>query len=184
MGFKISWLGFSGRSRDEVLATLHLTDTGVVEGVPESPISVTSVPNGWTIVWLNRFDHPFAEDASLRLFSQDCTVIAVHVHEGIMFSGVECYREGAPVWSVTHNAQEGMYDLQTEGTLPEAFAEIRARLTGEQDREGGAHAEVDYIFDVPVELAMTLSGFRHDRWRYDWGELTVSPRRESRKPTH
>ena len=171
MGFKISWLGFSGRSRDEVLAVLHLTDTGVVEGVPESPISVTSVPNGWTIVWLNRFDHPFAEDASLRLFSQGCTVIAVHVHEGIMFSGVECYREGAPVWSVTHNAQEDMDDLETEGTMPEAFAEIRARLTA---REGAA----DHIFDIPVELAMTLSGFRHDRWRYDWGQPRFTEARE------
>ena len=183
MGFKICWLGFFGRSRDEVLAVLHLTDTGVVEGVPESPISVTSVPNGWTIVWLNRFDHPFAEDASLRLFSQGCTVIAVHVHEGIMFSGVELYRDGKPVWSVTHNAQEGTYDLQTEGSLPEAFAEIRARLTGEQDHEDRVDAEVDFIFDIPVELAMTLTGFRHDQWDYDWGELRFTQAREQ-ETTH
>ncbi len=176
MGFKICWLGFSGRSRDEVLAALHLTDTGIVEEVPESPISVTSVPNGWTIVWLNRFDHPFAEDASLRLFSQGCTVIAVHVHEGIMFSGVEFYRDGAPVWSVTHNAQEGTHDLETEGILPETFAEIRARLT---DREGAA----DYIFDIPIEMAMTLTGFRHDQWRFDWGEPRFTEAREQ-ETTH
>jgi len=178
VGFKISWLGFSGKSQDEVFAALHLTYTGTVKEVPESPISVTNIPNGWTIVWFNQFDHPFAEDASLRLFSQGCAVVAVHVHEGIMFSGVELYRDGGPVWSVTHNAQEGMYDLQTEGALPEAFAEICARLSGEQDREGGVNAKVDYIFDIPVELAMTLSGFRHDQWDYDWGELRFTEARE------
>jgi hypothetical protein len=183
VGFKICWLGFSGRSRDEVLAALHLTDTGILDEANESPISVTSIPNGWTIVWFDRFDSPFAEDASLRLFSSGCTVIAVHVHEGIMFSGAEFYRGGAPVWSVTHNAQAGMYDLETEGTLPEAFAEIRARLTGEQDREGGADAGVDHIFDVPVELAMVLSGFRHDQWDYDWGELRFNEAREQ-ETTH
>jgi len=183
VGFKISWLGFSGKSRDEVLATLHLTDTGVWDEANESPISVTSVPNGWTVVWFDRFDHPFAEDASLRLFSRGCTVVAVHVHEGIMFSGTELYRDGVPVWSVTHNAQEGMYDLQTEGTLPGALAEIRARLTDEQDREGGVDAGVDCIFDVPVELAMTLSGYRHDQWRYDWGEPRFTEAREQ-ETTH
>jgi hypothetical protein len=170
MGFKICWLGFLGKSRDGVLAALHLTDTGIWDEACESPISVASVPNGWTIVWLNRFDHPFAEDASLRLFSQDCTVIAVHLHEGIMFSCAELYRDGAPMWSVTHTAQEGMYDLQAEGTLPEAFAEIRVRLTGEQDGEGGKDASVDCIFDIPIETAMALTAYRHDQWRFDWGE--------------
>jgi hypothetical protein len=170
MGFRISWLGFSGKEKDKVLGALHLIDTGVVEEVPESPISVASFPGDWTIVWLNRFDHPFAEDASLRLFSQGCTVIAVHVHEGIMFNSVECYHNGAPMWSVVHNAQEGMYDLQTEGAMPEPFAEIRARLTAEQDREGGTEAGVDYIFGIPVEMARALTGFQHDLWRYDWGE--------------
>jgi hypothetical protein len=165
MGFKISWLGFSGKGRDEVLAALHLTDTGIVEEVPECAISIASVPNDWTIVWFNRFDHPFAEDASLRLFSQGCTVIAVHVHEGIMFSCVELYRNGAPIWSVAHNAQEHMDDLQTEGTLPEMFAEIRARLTARQDNESA-----DYIFDIPIEMARALCGFRHDRLHFDWGE--------------
>ena len=170
MGFNISWLGFSGKSRDEVLAALHLTDTGIWDEACESPISVASVPNGWTIVWFNRFDHPFAEDASLRLFSQGCVVVAVHVHEGIMFSGLEVYRDGAPVWSVTHNAQEGMYNLTTDGVLPEPFTEIRARLTAEQNREGGEKAKVDCMFDIPVEAANALAGFRHDQWRFDWGE--------------
>jgi hypothetical protein len=170
VGFRISWLGFSGKSRDDVLAALHLVDTGIAEEVPERPISVTGAQEGWTIVWFNRFDHPFAEDASLRLFSRGCTLVAVHVHEGIMFSCVELYRDGAPVWSVAHNAQEGMYDVQTEGTLPDEFADIRARLTGEQDREGGQEADVDYIFDIPVELARAVSGFRHDLLSFDWGE--------------
>jgi hypothetical protein len=169
MGFKIAWLGFSGKESRDVLRLLHLADTGIVDEANESPVSVAALPNGWTIVWLDRFDHPFAEDASLRLFSQGCTVVAVHVHEGIMFCAAELYRDGAPVWSVVHNAQESLYDLQTEGDLPAAFAEIRARLTTDQDGDGGDEAVVDHIFDIPVETAMALCGFRHDLTQYDWG---------------
>jgi hypothetical protein len=149
---------------------LHLIDTGIPDEACKSPVSVASFPDDWTIVWLNRFDHPFAEDASLRLFSRGCTLIAAHVHEGIMFSAAELYRNGTPLWSVTHNAQDAIHDLQTEGVLPEPFTDIRARLTAEQDQEGADKAGVDYIFDIPLETARALSGFRHDLWRYGWGE--------------
>ena len=35
-------------------------------------------------------------------------------------------------------------------------------MCSEQQKAGGRKADVDYIFDVPVELAQTLAGYRHD----------------------
>ena len=179
MGFKISWLGFSGKNKDEVLKALNLVDTGVHDEANESPVSVASIPNGWTIVWFDQFDHPFSEDKELRPLSMGCTLVAVQVHEGIMFSAAELYRDGARAWSASHDAQQGIYNLHTDGALPHAFEEIRARLTVEQDREGGKDAQVDCIFDIPVELAQSICGFRHDRFSFDWGEPIFTEAKEA-----
>jgi hypothetical protein len=169
MGFAISWLAFSGKSRAEVLGMLHLVDTGDEEELPESPMTAADLPRGWTLVYLNRFDHPFAEDASLRLFSKSCEIIACHIEEHVMFSSAECYRDGLPAWSVFHDAQRDMYNLETDGTLPDGYAEVRSRLIREQDEAGGKDADVDFIFDIPLELAELLCGFKHDLGSFAWG---------------
>ena len=79
-----------------------------------------------------------------------------------MVSVATGWKDGQRVWSVTHDAQRDMEHLQTEGELPAVFTSIRDRLRSEQQKAGGRKADVDYIFDVPVELAQTLTGYRHD----------------------
>jgi hypothetical protein len=170
MGFKISWLAFAGKGKKDILASLHLIDTGIVDEAMESPLTIASFPNGWTIIVLNRFDHPLAEDASLRLLSKRCEIIVGHVHEGIMFGSTQLYRDGAMIWSIFHDAQQGLYHLETEGSPPESLSLILARQKAEQDRNGGKDAEVDYMIDVPFAVASSLSGFEYSRWRYEWGE--------------
>jgi hypothetical protein len=80
-----------------------------------------------------------------------------------MFSGAYCYANGREAWSVWHDNQRGRYDLSTRGTLPAEFAPIKMRLNAKQDDNDRAAGNVDYIFDVPVELAAELTGYRHDR---------------------
>ena len=47
---------------------------------------------------------------------------------------------------------------------------MRDDLLKQQDAEGGSKALVDYVFDIPVRLAEDLCGYRHDRWKFDWGQ--------------
>jgi len=35
---------------------------------------------------------------------------------------------------------------------------------------GGEKADVDYVFDIPVELVTQLCGYRYDKWKFDWGQ--------------
>ena len=86
MGFKITWLAFHGKSKSDVLYAMRLRDTHVPDEAAESPMCVASFPDDWTVIVLNQFAHPFAEDASLALFSQGCSLIACHVQEDLMFS--------------------------------------------------------------------------------------------------
>ena len=68
-----------------------------------------------------------------------------------------------------HDAERGIYDLSIRGKSPPQLAPIQARLTALQDRNGGKDGFVDFIFDVPVELAAELTGYRHDRMKFAWG---------------
>ena len=55
------------------------------------------------------------------------------------------------------------------GALPAPFADVHRRLTGAQESEGNP-PEVDYIFDIPLELAAEICGFKHDQLNDDLPE--------------
>ena len=48
------------------------------------------------------------------------------------------------------------------GRLPERYNDIRDALQREQREAGGKNAEVDDIFDIPVELAKVITSYRYD----------------------
>jgi hypothetical protein len=96
-------------------------------------------------------------------------VLSCQVEKHVMFSAARCYSNGREAWSVWYNSQRGRYDLSTRGTPPAEFAPIRIRLNANQDDSGGATSNVDHIFDIPVELAFELTGYSHDRVKFDWG---------------
>jgi len=169
MGFKITWLAFHGKDKVDVLDAMHLRDTGIDDEAMESPACVASFPNDWTIVGLNRFAHPFAEDASLMLLSQGCSIIACHIHEGVMFSAAQMYKDGKQQWAVIRDFQAGEYHLEVDGHPPDNLLEIAERQTRHQ-REDSAASGIDYMFEIPLELAESLCGFRHDLGSYAWGE--------------
>ncbi len=169
MAFQITWLAVHGKDKMDVLDSMHLRDTGILDEAAESPICAAPFPDGWTIIVLNRFAHPFAEDASLMLFSQDCRVIACHVEETAMFSAAQLYENGKRQWAVIHDSQAGEYHLDVEGRPPDELVEIIERQTQHQ-REDGEASGADYMFDIPLELAESHCGFRHDLMSYDWGD--------------
>ncbi len=169
MGFQLTWLAVHGKDKADVLDALHLRDTGIVDEAMQAPITGASVPDGWTIVVLNQFAHPFAEDASLMLFSQGCRVIACHVHEGLMFCAAQLYENGQRQWAVIHDSQSGEYHLDVEGVPPPNLVDIAERQT-KQQRANGDETGIDYMFDIPLDLAQSLCGFRHDLASYAWGE--------------
>jgi hypothetical protein len=39
----------------------------------------------------------------------------------------------------------------------------------QQTMAGGETLSFDYTFDIPVEVAAAVCKYRHDRWKFEWG---------------
>jgi hypothetical protein len=159
MGYSLSWAAVKS-TPEAVQSALGLRATGQREEFPESRIVATSLPNGWYIVIYNKCE---AARKALEPLSRLGEVIYCSVEEHVMVSAAATWNSGKRLWFVEHDAQQGIYNLQVAGQPPDAFGVIRDREKGKQDAEGGENADVDYMFDIPVELARELTGFRHDQ---------------------
>jgi hypothetical protein len=170
MGYSISWIAVSGAPKAEVLARLHLRDTGESDEANESPASGAELPTGWYVVFLNDITHPFVVPAALQNLSEGCEVIGCQVEEHVMFSASFHYANGHHDWGISHESHKGLDNLELEGAAPSFVAEIHAAAKGEQEKEDADYPTCDHIFDVPLKAAERLCGYSHDRWKFDWGE--------------
>jgi hypothetical protein len=170
MGYSISWIAVRRKQKSDFLAHLHLRDSGGSDEANESPVSGAALPTGWYVIFLNDLTHPFVTPAALQKLSEGCVVIGCHVEEHVMFSACFHYADGRHDWTITHEFEKGLYDLEVEGAAPDLVAELHAAAQQEQDNEGGVDAGVDCIFDVPLGAAERVCGYRHDHWKFDWGQ--------------
>jgi hypothetical protein len=168
MGFKISWVAVKSATKADVLEMAGLRDTVTLDPVCEAPFSCTELPTGWTILFSNDFDYASPERS--EAFSARNIVLSCQIHEGVMYSGASFHDHGDHIWSVSHFSENGIMDVSVSGAPPAEFHAIRDNLLAKQSEPQIGPWEVDYVFDVPVELALAICGFRHDRSRFDWGE--------------
>ena len=166
MGFSVSWIAFKGVPKPEVLAVLGLRDTGIVSDLPEEPFQTAVLPDGWTVVFANHV--MFAAPDRLQELSRHHIVVGCMVEEHAMVSMSACYAQGQSVWEVVHDDASTPPGLAVSGQPPPALADIRERLTPVRDDS------VSYGFDIPIELARTVCGYRHDMCRFPWGEITYT----------
>jgi hypothetical protein len=160
MGFSISWIAFKDIRKPEALKRLQFRDTGHDDPLNQAPFSMADLRSGWALLYVNDFE--FGTDEHLVGLSAEGTVVACQVEEHIMFSAAHFYTSGKEDWSVWHDSEhDGRYDVSTRGVAPPQLAAIVERLTALQDRNGGEKSMIDFLFNVPVELAAELTGYRH-----------------------
>lgn len=170
MGFSISWIAIAGKSKAEVLATLSLVDTGEPDDANDYPVSGAELPGGWYLLFLNDYAHPYNRAPALRELSAGAKALVCQVEEHVMASSALMVEDGVKTWAVTHESEQGIYHVAVEGKPPAALDAIHARMKAEQDAEGGHDADVDCLFEVPVMLAASLCGYRHDHVALASGE--------------
>lgn len=166
MSFDCSWLGYHGVRKQDVLAIAGFRDTGQPEDVCEGPACCAEIPTGWTILYVT--DSTFTLDRIGRL-SANHGVLSVVVQEYVPLSIASFHVRSEPVWTVTHDGGKGPLHLETTGRPPPELGPIRDHLVAKQRRQAGKG--VDHLFDVPIELAAAICGFRHDRYGTVWDTL-------------
>jgi hypothetical protein len=186
MGFAISWLAVKGKSKDQILAETELRDTGEADDWNKSPESGAALPEGWYVLFLRNYSHSLVKPKSLAKLSAGCQVIACQIEEHVMASSAVMYADGQRAWQVQHEGDVEIENLAAEGALPVNFAAIRDRLIKQQKDEGGDPPDVDFYFEVPLELALAICRFKHDEAEFDWGKpqftklvSTKEPRKSS-----
>ena len=163
MGYSLSWLAIRGKSAEAVRDELGFRPTGKREQIPEAALSAVEMPNGWYLIVSNRSEQ-VADDATMqRLSSSGCALVTCFVEEHVMVSRASTWAGGRSKWSVTHDAQQGHGHLEAHGELPPSYTSILDQLKTKQQDADANNEQTDYIFDVPVELALSVVGYRHDR---------------------
>jgi hypothetical protein len=179
MGFSITWCAVRDADAQKVLDQLRLSPTGETEDVPESLISTATLHTGWRIIWYNEYGCPFLRPEDLGVISNDQDVLMCLVEEHVMASSSELWRGGQRTWWISHEGEDGPQGLATEGDLPDCFASIRREMEDAQRAAGGNAADVDYIFEIPLRVAQTLVGFKHDEVTQE--QFVVLSRAEPKK---
>ena len=156
MGFSLSWLAVKGKSPEAVRGELGFQPSGQREAIPEAELSAVAMPSGWYLIVSNHSESVCSDAVLQRLSSSGGELVTCFVEEHVMVSKATGWMDGEMVWSVTHDAQKDERHLDVHGTPPPEFAAIRDRLFAKRT------PDCDYIFDVPVETAQSICGYRHD----------------------
>jgi len=162
MGFALSWLAVKGKPAAAVLAELELRPTGVATIEGESPVAGAASGDGWYVVVADGSEHHLISAPVVERLSRGCEVLTCTVEEHVMFSQATGWRDGRRLWGVTHRGENGPAGLDETGELPREYPAIRDAMLAEQAAEGRAEAEVDHLFDIPVVLVQSFTGYRHD----------------------
>jgi len=162
MGFSLSWLAVRGKPAAAILSALGLRATGVpgIEG--EAPVVGAASAAGWYLIVADKAEHRLIRPSVLERLSEGCEVVTCTVEEHVMFSEATGWRDGRQGWRVSHRGEDGPVGLEEAGELPANYPALRGALEARQAAEGGAEAEVDFLFDIPVALAQAFTGYRHD----------------------
>ncbi len=156
MGFSISWLAVRGKSPAQVRKEFGAVPTGEFEEIPESPVVSATLENGWYLVFVN--DRRETPDHVLAQLSKSAELVTCGVEEHVMWAYARRWKDGKEIWHVERDAQQGPDHLEARGNLPTVFESLRSDFTRKHAELGDA----DYLFEIPVELAKAITGFRHD----------------------
>jgi hypothetical protein len=174
MGFSLSWVAVRGKPAEEVHAILDLAPTGQTTDVPEGP-ACSAALGGWVLVVSDHCDL-LVQEGLLATLSAGGEAVACSVEEHVMASIATAWRDGVEVWRAAHLGEDGdLRHLEVRGAPPPELARLRAAALAELE---GEEDPADLLFDVPLDLARSLTGFKHDT-----SEATFEVLRRASRPS-
>jgi hypothetical protein len=173
MGYAISWLAIKASASEALLENLGLSPSGEKAEYGESLFTGRTLPSGWFILVINECEHKFVKPKALAPLSLLGDVIGCSIEEHVMWSVAELWRNGAQLWRIEHDAQKSISHISSSGFLPDGYAAIERKFADEQKKSGGEQSDTDYFFEIPLQMAESIVGFKHDQPGPDSGTFMV-----------
>jgi hypothetical protein len=160
MGFRISWMATQA-AEPEVLLALKARKSGASGEYIDFDLSIGSLGNGWIIIWSE--DEEYFDDPRSLILSSNFPLIACWVNETVMHSRVRKLSNGKEEWAIWHEGDENIAHIDSSGNPPAELTKLIAEAREQQALDN----EVDYLFDVPLLIAASICGFKHDEFMDD-----------------
>lgn len=165
MSLSLAWFAVNGLAPEDFLDRAGFEDTGEADEYFDAEHSGGDLPGGWYVVVTAQAD--LLDPARLTQWSEGCRLVAVVVHEDTSTSLAMEWRDGRQVWSAFHDGSAEKKQLEVEGNLPDIFDAIRQDLMAVQAEAASEGAEFDAGYDIPLDIAEDITGFRHDALGFD-----------------
>lgn len=157
MGFNVVNAVVFGKDPQTIFHEASLTPSRQFVDFPDDdPVCGARLPSGAYGLYLN---DPVLSDRILHTLSLGGSVFRLEVSETVMHSSLTALVDGQENWSVWHEGGfKGTDHIETTGGLPDCYESIFAK----QNSLIGTDDQVDFFFDVAVNLFVALGGFRYD----------------------
>lgn len=155
MGLQLSWIAVKDGSMDEVLERLGLEVIGEATDEVGQDLACARTDQGWSIVVMK--DWPKKPDKTAKIAAPSGPSLCCMVTEIAMFSELRGYENGELTWAVTRDCEKGRGVVTVQGSPPASFEDIKRGLEAKQAAAG--EEQVDYLFDLPQDLSVSLCGY-------------------------
>ena len=162
MGYSLSLLAVQTSNQTEALQQLGYIRTDQSCEYAQEPLSSYALPTIWFLIVARGCDSRFLQPKILGPLSVHFPVVTCSIEEHVMFSSAEYWAGGNQVWRAEHVGENGPIHLKTSGILPTGFEAMAAAHKEAQEADGGEKADVDHYFDIPLNAAKEIIGFKHD----------------------
>jgi hypothetical protein len=156
MSFSVVWFGVNGKDKSAFLNEAGYRDTGEADEFCDAEVSGAHYPSGWYV--LVGGDVEMFDVDRLRALSHEARLVAVVSNEDTLTSIATEWVNGEPVWSISHEPSDGDPTITVEGALPVEFEAVRRTYLEKLNGD----STVELAFEVPVDVAHRITGFRHD----------------------
>jgi len=159
MGYMCSWIAIRTDAKDKVLEHLGLAETGtlVQPASRTKPMSIHQSADGWTFIFAEDFD--WADWEQVLDLSRFGLALGIQFEDKVEMTAIlRAAEDGRELWSVSH-INDPDHALDVTGEPPAEFEEIRRKYEKQQAED---EDDVDWLQEIPLELARRLSGYRVD----------------------
>lgn len=174
MGLSASWICARGVTRADALENLGFVGTGKAVDPCQASFSCADRPDGWLTI--STTNAGWLLPQKVKALSSGGLAVGCFLEDHVMVSGACAYDHGRQLWWVTHESEHGSAHLDSGGELPAVFESLKSEALRKQRDEDAGRNAVDFVFEVPMELAASVCGYRpdDDMPDYEFTELRLA----------